>query len=150
MNANSRKAIDEYERSQKERKERIKAIPSFWRRLWARIVFWLLFPWRWCWANFRDPMTMIVFCVWLTLLSSEVWVSYLMALMTWGTEASKWWLAVANSCWIWWLLPMPESNFMIYCIGLTILTKSIINRIKEGKHGRKKDIGEDKGVETRP
>lgn len=99
------------------------------KKLKAWLKWFFIYPLKWMWVNFRDWRIVAIFSVWCAVLSSEVWVSYLMALMTLGTSASAWWLGIANACWAWWLIPDPLSQFMFYVIFLTIGTKAVLDRI---------------------
>jgi hypothetical protein len=128
----NKQLAEKFDRENKEEKRAIKLLHGKAKmRAWLKWFF--LMPIKWCWVNFRDWRIVLIFLVWCIVLSSEVWVSYLMALITLGTEASKWWLGIANACWVWWLIPDPFSQFMLYAIVLTISTKALMAKIKRKK-----------------
>lgn len=88
-------------------------------------------PFKWLWTNLKDIKTLIIFIIVFLLLSSEVWVFYLLGVITWGSTFSKRCLGVASACWIFWLGPFTP--FMPLCIGITFGVKAIFNKIKH-KH----------------
>lgn len=124
---------DRFDERNKEEKARIKSLRGF-KKVWAWLKWFFVFPFRWCFVNFRDWRIVLLFSINAVLLSSEVWFSYLMSLITFGTSASAWWLGAANVCWLWWLIPDPLSAFIPYCIAMTVgelALRSIIKRKKE-------------------
>lgn len=125
----------EYELRQKEEKAKIKQESKRFKRflLWCKYL--ITFPFKWLWVNIRDWRTALVFVGVFLVLSSEVWVPYLIGLITWGTDLSKWMFGVASACWLFWL--GPGTPFMVICISLTIAVKGLFNKIKGRKHGRK-------------
>lgn len=68
--------------------------------------------------------TIILFCVVVAIVSSEVWVSYIIYFIT----HNSWWLALGNSCWIFWLGPFTP--FIPLCITITLGIKGIYYKIK--------------------
>lgn len=116
---------EEYERKQKEELLKIKTEPHhFWKIVW----FYIKKPFKWIKDNIKDWRTAIVFIIVFLVMSSEVWVSYLLGIITWGTDFSKWCMGVASACWLFWLGPFTP--FLPICIGLTILIKSLFNKIR--------------------
>lgn len=124
-----------YELKQKEEKAKIKAEPNRFKRFWKWVKYFTLFPFKWIWVNIRDWRTALIFGITFLVLSSEVWVPYLIGLITWDTDLSKWMFGVASACWLFWL--GPGTPFMVICIGLTIAVKSLFNKIKERKQWKK-------------
>lgn len=122
---------EQYEAKQKEEKAKIKADPNKFRRFWKWVAYLILFPFKWLWVNIRDWRTAIIFGIVFAVLSSEVWVPYLIGLITWGTELSAWMFGVASACWLFWL--GPGTPFMVICIGLTIGVKTLWNKITKKK-----------------
>lgn len=115
-----------YELKQQRIKKEIKSKPHhFWGLLW----YYIKKPFVWIFDNIKDWRTAIIFLIIFLLVSSEVWVSYLLAFISWGTTFSKTMLGVASACWAWWLLPVG-SPFMLICISLTILVKGVFNKIR--------------------
>lgn len=126
---------EEYKLSQKREKDKIKAEPNKFKRFLKWCVFLIIFPWKWLWYNIRDWRTAVIFAIVALLVSSEVWVPYLIGLITWGTELSKWMIGFATGCWLFWA--GPGTPFLVICIFLTMGIKEILN-IKEVKNGRKR------------
>lgn len=126
----------EYELKQKEEKAKIAAEPNRFKRFLKICKYWLLFPFKWIWVNIRDWRTAVIFAIVFLAVSSEVWVPYLIGLITWGTDVSKWMFGVASTCWLFWL--GPGTPFMVICISLTIAIKGLFNKIKEKNNGRRK------------
>lgn len=127
----------EYEAKQKEEKAKIKAEPNRFRRFWKWVAYIALFPFKWLWVNIRDWRTALIFGITFLVLSSEVWVPYLIGLITLGTELSAWMFGAASACWLFWL--GPGTPFLPLCIGITIGVKGIFNKISEKRLCKKKD-----------
>ena len=100
-----------------------KGAKRFFKMLW----FYLLLPFYWFKDNLKDFKTLIIFLIVLIVLSSEVWVFYLLALLSWGSSFSKWCLGIGSSFWLFWLAPFTP--FLPICIFLTMLIKGILNKI---------------------
>ena len=64
----------------------------------------------------------------MAVMSSEVWVFYLLGVISWGSEFSKWCLGVASACWLFWLGPITP--FLPLCIIITAFIKGIVNKIR--------------------
>lgn len=123
-----------YKAKQEEEKRLIRAEPSKWKRFWKWVWFLVSFPFKWLWVNIRDWRTALIFIIVFLVVSSEIWMPYLIGLITWGTDLSKWLFGVASACWIFWL--GPGTPFTLLCIGITIGVKGIIDKIRGSKHGR--------------
>lgn len=116
---------EEYERKQKEELIEIKTEPHhFWRLVW----FYFKKPFRWLKENIKDWRTAIIFIIVVLVVSCEVWVPYLIALVTWGSDLSKWLIGVASACWLFWL--GPGTPFLLICITLTMVIKGIFNKVR--------------------
>lgn len=119
---------EEYEKKQKEIKVQIKSEPKhFWKLMW----FYIKKPFVWIFDNIKDWRTAVVFIIVFLAMSSEVWVFYLLGIITWGSDFSKWCMGVASACWLFWLGPFTP--FLPICIGLTAGIKAVINKIKNKK-----------------
>ena len=115
---------EEYERKQQLIKEQIKSQPKhFWKLVW----FYFKKPFVWLKDNIKDWKTAVIFIIVFLVVSCEVWLPYLMGFITWGTDFSKWCFGIASACWLFWL--GPGTPFLPICIGLTILIKSLFNKI---------------------
>ena len=116
---------EEYELKQRLIKEQIKSEPKhFWKLMW----FYFKKPFVWLKDNIKDWKTAIIFIIVFLVVSCEVWVPYLLGFITWGTDFSKWCFGIASACWIFWLGPFTP--FLPICIVLTILIKSLFNKIR--------------------
>lgn len=116
---------EEYEFKQKQIKQQIKSEPKhFWKLVW----FYIKKPFVWLKDNIKDWRTALIFGIVFLVLSSEVWVPYLLGIISWGTDFSKWCFGIASACWLFWL--GPGTPFLPICIGLTILIKSLFNKIR--------------------
>lgn len=123
---------EKYDVAQAKWKERIKAEPRKGRRFWKWVWYFIAFPWVWIFYNIRDWRTAIIFVIVCALVSSEVWVPYLLAFIFWSNE--PWRIALlsfASACWIFWL--GPGTPFLVICMSLTIGIKAIFNKVKERK-----------------
>jgi len=133
----------DFEAKKKIAKAKIKSEPNRLKRFFKWVLYLIVFPFKWLWYNIRDWRTALIFGIVCLVVSSEVWVPYLLAVITWGTNFSKIMLGVGSTCWIFWL--GPGTPFMIICIGLTIGIKELFNRIKtrRNKNGSRetKELG---------
>lgn len=120
---------DKFKKSQEEEKARIRAESKKFKRFLKWIWFAISFPWKWIWINIRDWHTALIFIITMIVISSEVWVPYLIGLICWNNEALRISMfSVASVCWLFWL--GPGTPFLIICIGLTIAIKGLFNKIK--------------------
>lgn len=117
-----------YKKSQEEAKTKIKAEPNKWKRFWKWVAFLIVFPFKWIWFNLRDWRTAIIFVIVFLVLSSEVWLFYLLGIISWGSEFSKWCIGIASACWIFWL--GPGTPFLPLCIAITAGIKALFNNAK--------------------
>lgn len=85
-----------------------------------------LIVWR---CSMRDWRTFLIFAIVCLVISIEVWLPYLLGVITWGTDFSKWCFGIGSTLWLWWLL--PGTPFLPLCIGITIGVKAIFNKIKK-------------------
>lgn len=123
----------QYESKQLLWKTRIRLEQNKWKRFWKWVWYYLAFPFVWLYWNIRDFRTAIIFVIVFLVVSVEVWLPYLLALIFWGNEPFRiTMLSVASACWIFWL--GPGTPFLPLCIGITIGVKAIFNKIKHKKH----------------
>ena len=113
----------EYEAKQKEEKEKIRRQPSKYKRFWMWVWYWFIFPFKWIWVNIRDWKTALIFGLVFLVVSSEVWVPYLLGFIF----NNNWLIGIGSTCWAFWLA--PGTPFMVICIGLTMAVKALLNRI---------------------
>lgn len=117
----------QYKSSQDKWKNNIKQEPNKHKRFWKWVWYLLAFPFVWLFYNIRDWRTLIIFVIVFLAVSIEVWLPYLLAIITWGSAFSKWCIGIASACWIFWL--GPGTPFLPLCIFLTIAIKGLINKI---------------------
>ena len=121
-------------------KEKIKAEPNKFKRFWKWIWHWIIFPFKWIFINIRDWRTALIFVIVFLLVSSEVWIPYLIGFIGWNNEPLRITMfSVGSACWLFWA--GPGTPFLVICIGLTIAIKGVFNKIKERKK-RKNENGD--------
>ncbi len=120
---------EKFKNSQNEWKTRIRQEPSKAKRFWKWVWYLCAFPFLWIWVNIRDWRTALIFIFVALIVSSEVWVPYLIAVICWGNEAIRIsMLSVGSACWLFWI--GPGTPFLVICIGITIGIKALFNKIK--------------------
>ena len=119
----------QFKNSQSEWKTRIRQEPSKAKRFWKWVWYLCAFPFLWIWVNIRDFRTALIFIIVALIVSSEVWVPYLIAVICWSNEPVRIsMLSVGSACWLFWI--GPGTPFLVICIGLTIGVKALFNKIK--------------------
>lgn len=68
-----------------------------------------------------NPKTLLLFIIVVLIVSSEVWVFYILYWIT----GNGWFLGIATSCWAFWLLPFPAPPFIPICLGITVGIKAL-------------------------
>lgn len=126
---------NKYKEDQQAAREKIRLEPNAWKRFWKWVWYLITFPFKWLWLNIRDWRTALIFIIVALIVSCEVWVPYLIGLITWGTPLSKIMLGVGSTCWLFWL--GPGTPFLIICIGTTIGVKELFNKIEDKKYGKR-------------
>lgn len=122
-----------YKDNQLKWKTSIRLETNRFKRFWRWVWFLLAYPFVWIWVNIRDWRTALIFAITVAIVSCEVWVPYLIAFICWKNEAIRYsMLGVASACWLFWL--GPGTPFLPLCIGITIGTKALINKITENKN----------------
>lgn len=117
---------EQYEEQQRIRKEKIKQEPNRFKRFWKWVWHLLTFSFIWMFYNIRDWKTAVIYIIVNIVVSIEVWLPYLLAFITQGTDFSKIMLSVGSACWLFWL--GPGTPFIPLCIGITIGIKSFLNK----------------------
>lgn len=125
------KILEDYNKRQLAWKTHIRLEENKFRRFWKWVWYLVAFPWVWTFYNIRDWRTALVFGITFLVLSSEVWVPYLLGLIF----NNPWLIGVGTACWLFWL--GPGTPFMVICIMVTIAVKGFINKIGE-KHGKQR------------
>ena len=93
--------------------------------VWNWVKYLVSTPFVWLWYNIRDIRTLIIFIIVLLVVSSEVWVFYLLGLIT----NNAWFYGIASACWLFWL--GPGTPFLVICISLTMAIKMLLNKLKK-------------------
>ncbi len=93
------------------------------RKLWGRLKAFFVRLFR----QLRDKTNIVIFFSVFLVLSCEVWIPYLIAIIT-GIE---WWWAVGSACWAFWLAPFTP--FVPLCLALTAAVRKIYDKIKNKK-----------------
>lgn len=120
---------EKFKNSQNEWKTRIRQEPSKAKRFWKWVWYLCAFPFLWIWVNIRDWRTALIFVFVALIVSCEVWVPYLIAVICWSNEPVRIsMLSVGSACWLFWI--GPGTPFLVICIGLTIGVKALFNKIK--------------------
>lgn len=117
------KVLEDYENRRLAWKAHIRFETNKWKRFWKWVWYLIAFPWVWVFYNIRDWRTAVVFGAVFLVLSSEVWVPYLLGVIF----SNAWLIGVGTACWLFWL--GPGTPFMVICIIVTIGVKSLWNKI---------------------
>lgn len=72
----------------------------------------------------KDKTNIIIFIITFIVLSSEVWIMYLLYFIT----GNLWFLGVGSACWAFWLAPFTP--FLPICLALTFCVRKIFDKIK--------------------
>lgn len=122
-----KKIEDEFNASNELRKQVIKSEPNKLKRFFKRIHHLIIFPFAWLYCNIQDYHTILIFISVFLVLSSEVWIPYLLGIIFRSNTALRHTMfSVGSACWLFWAGPFTP--FMPLCIGLTILIKSLYNK----------------------
>ena len=121
------KILEDYEKRQLAWKTHIRFETNKWKRFWKWVWYLIAFPWVWVFYNIRDWRTAVIFCIVFLIVSSEVWVPYLLGFIF----NNAWLIGVGTACWLFWL--GPGTPFMVICIILTIGVKGLWNKIVNSK-----------------
>ena len=111
--------------------EQAKALPTKWERLKARLKLFLVTPWCLLLRFFkRNPSIIVTFAISAALVSSSVWVFYLVALIV-GLDSplGKSMVGIGSAVWTWWLIG-PGSPFIGVCLALAISLEALWRKIR--------------------
>jgi hypothetical protein len=110
------------------------------RFLGLNLLFWI-FIWYYCKSGLKrlakrlfNWQTAIIFIIVFIIMSSEVWVPYIIYFVT----DSEWWLGIGSTCWAFWA--MPFTPFIELCIAITLGVDSLWRRIYAKIRGRQREI----------
>lgn len=78
----------------------------------------------------KDKTNILIFVIVFLILSSEVWGSYLIGLIT----GNAWWFGIASVCWLFWLGPFTP--FLPLCLAITFAVRKVIDKIRKTQQKR--------------
>ena len=126
---------EQYENKQKEWKDKIRSKPTKAKRFWAWIWYLIAFPFVWIFYNIRDWRTAIIFVIVFLVVSSEVWIPYLIGVIFWANEPLRISMfSVGSACWLFWLGPFTP--FLPLCMFLTIGIKALFDKITKRRKNK--------------
>lgn len=73
--------------------------------------------------SLKDKTNIIIFIIVFLVLSSEVWVMYLLYFIT----NNAWFLGIGSACWAFWLAPFTP--FLPLCIAITFGVRKLYNKL---------------------
>ena len=110
-------------------KIKIRKTPNKYKRFLKWIWYLISFPFIWIFINIRDWRTAIIFIIVFLCVSSEVWIPYLIAFICWtNVNIRISMLSLGSACWLFWA--GPGTPFMVICISITILVRSLFNKLR--------------------
>ena len=98
----------------------------------------LVATFKWTWKQLKDKTNLIIYIIVNIVVSSEVWVPYLLAVIT----GNKWWWGIGSACWAFWIGPFTP--FTAICIGITVGVRKIYDKLKERRKKKKEMKDDDK------
>ena len=112
------------------RKIVIRLEPNKIKRFFKWVWYYISFPFIWLFYNIRDWRTFVIFAICFIVISSEVWIPYLIGVICWANEPLRIAMfSVGSACWLFWL--GPGTPFIELVICATIGIKAIFNKIKK-------------------
>lgn len=96
------------------------------KKLWLKCNAFI----RWILKQLKDKTNILIFIIVFLVLSSEVWIPYLLAIIT----GNKWWWGIGSACWAFWLAPFTP--FLPLCFAITFGVRKIVDKIRD-KHNKK-------------
>lgn len=96
------------------------------KKLWLKCKTFI----RWILKQLKDKTNILIFIIVFLVLSSEVWIPYLLAIIT----GNKWWWGIGSACWAFWLAPFTP--FLPLCLAITFGVRKIVDKIRD-KHNKK-------------
>lgn len=124
---------EQYENKQKEWKSKIREKTK---HRWIHWLWYLIaFPFVWIFYNIRDWRTAIIFVIVFLVVSSEVWIPYLIGVIFWANEPLRISMfSVGSACWLFWLGPFTP--FLPLCMFLTIGIKALFDKITKRRKNK--------------
>ena len=81
-------------------------------------------------CNLKDKKNILIFCIVTLVLSCEVWLPYLLAIIT----GNDWWWGIGSICWAFWLAPFTP--FLPLCFALTFVVRKIYDKLVKRRKKR--------------
>ena len=107
---------------------------KFFKKVWEL----MLKPFKWIVQNCKDWRTFLIFAIVFVVLSSEVWVPYIIAFCVGlKTPTGIALTSFGTACFVFWQL--PGTPFLLICLGCTAGIKAIFNKIKSKKQGKSEE-----------
>ena len=97
----------------------------------------LVATFKWTWKQLKDKTNLIIYIIVNIVVSSEIWVPYLLAVIT----GNKWWFGIGSACWAFWIGPFTP--FTAICIGITVGVRKVYDKLKE-RRKKKKGKGDER------
>ena len=91
------------------------------KKLWLKCKAFI----RWILKQLKDKTNILIFIIVFWALSSEVWIPYLLAIIT----GNKWWWGIGSACWAFWLAPFTP--FLPLCFAITFGVRKIVDKIRD-------------------
>lgn len=82
---------------------------------------------KWIFEQLKDKKNLIIFAIVTVILSSEVWIMYLLYFIT----GNAWFLGIGSACWAFWLA--PATPFLPLCIAITIGIRKLLDKKAKNK-----------------
>ena len=76
-------------------------------------------------AQLKDTTNIIIFIIVFLVVSSEVWLMYLLYFIT----GDAWFLGIGSACWAFWLAPFTP--FIPLCFAITFAIRKIYDKFKK-------------------
>lgn len=83
------------------------------------------------WKQLKDRTNIVIYIIVNIVISSEVWIPYLLAIIT----GNKWWWGIGSACWAFWLAPFTP--FTVICVALTFGIRKLYDKLKAKRKNKK-------------
>lgn len=83
---------------------------------------------KWLFGQLKDWHNAVIFAIVFIVMSSEVWVPYLLGFIT----GDAYWFGVGSVCWAFWLA--PGTPFLTLCILITLGVRKLFDKLRRRKN----------------
>ena len=129
-----------YKQKQDEWKLHIRQENNKFKRLLKWIWYLLAFPFVWLFYNIRDWRTLICILISFIIVSSSVWIWFLLGIILgWNSDTAKWFIGIGTTVFVWWASPVG-SPFILVVTILAIGIKALYNKIRIHRIKKKDEI----------